>query len=430
MAEVVSIFWFRRDLRVYDNKGLAEALLYGAHVLPIFIFDSTILSQLSDSFDRRVDYIRQALLHIQSELNEQSSDLRVYIGDPLTVWQQILTNYHVTAVFCNKDYEPAAIERDKQVETLLNQHQIPLMSYKDQVIFEQAEIVKQDGNPYTIFTPYSRKWKASLHQKDYELVRPHLKKLKCLEKSDIPSLFTLGFLPTDIKYTKPLLKPDVLHDYADLRDFPAHDAGSSLGIALRFGTLSIRQAVAFAIQHSEVWLNQLIWREFFMQILYHYPRVQHYCFKPKYENIAWRNNEAEFQLWCAGQTGYPLVDAGMNQLNQTGFMHNRVRMVVASFLTKHLLIDWRWGEAYFAQKLNDYDLAANNGNWQWAAGCGCDAAPYFRIFNPSEQARKFDPDQTYINRWRPTAFTHPITPVVDHAFARLRALDVYKFALK
>ncbi|MCY4778599.1 deoxyribodipyrimidine photo-lyase [Sphingobacterium sp. UT-1RO-CII-1] len=429
MVDNISVFWFRRDLRIRDNRGLAAALRSGYCTLPIFIFDTNILSELADTADRRVDYILQALKAVQKELQAYGSDLRVYIGDPLIVWKQLLTDYHVKSVYCNTDYEPAAIRRDAAVVALLQKHSIPFYSFKDHVIFDKAEVVKQDGSPYTVFTPYSRKWKSLLSAQDYAAVQPHYNSLKRLEPIALPTLSAIGFTPTRIKYSKPVLDSHLVKEYALKRDYPSLDAGSGLGIALRFGTLSVREAVAFATLHSETWLNQLIWREFFMQILYHYPLVQQHCFKAKYENIPWQNNEDEFQLWCSGNTGYPLVDAGMNQLNQTGFMHNRVRMVVASFLTKHLLIDWRWGEAYFAQKLNDYDLALNNGNWQWAAGCGCDAVPYFRVFNPSEQSRKFDPHQEYIKRWNPTAYTNPIAPIVDHSWARERALRVYKLAL-
>lgn len=429
MGTGISVFWFRRDLRIRDNSGLSAALRSGYATLPIFIFDTSILSRLPDTADRRVDYIMQALQALQKELQGYGSDLRVYIGEPLIVWRQVLADYDVKAVYCNADYEPEAIERDERIANLLQAQGIGFNAFKDQVIFEKAEVVKQDGSPYTIFTPYSRKWKSLLSIQGCSAAESDFDNLQRLEPILLPTLSDIGFLPTTIQYAKPVLDSRLVRDYATLRDFPALEAGSGLGIALRFGTLSVREAVSFALRHSEVWLNQLIWRDFFMQILYHFPLVQHHCFKVKYESISWQNDENDFQRWCAGETGYPLVDAGMRQLNETGFMHNRVRMLVASFLTKHLLIDWRWGEAYFAEKLNDYDLALNNGNWQWAAGCGCDAAPYFRIFNPSEQARKFDPQHEYIKRWNPTAFTRPIPPIVEHAWARERALKVYKSAI-
>lgn len=430
--EELLVFWFRRDLRLADNRGLAAALDSGLRVLPIFIFDTEILDQLENKADRRVSYIQQALLHIQQQLRDYASDIMVYQDKPLAVFKELTKKYRLKAVYCNADYEPYAIKRDQEIADYLAGEAVAFSSHKDQVLFEKDEILKADGKPYTVYTPYSRRWKAKLEERDYQPQNGDWTRLKEFAPQDaksIPSLEELGFLPTGMEFAEPVINADTLSGYEELRNFPAQDASSRLGIALRFGTISVRKCVTMALQYSGIWLNQLIWREFFMQILYHFPQVQTQCFKPAYEGIQWRNNEAEFALWCAGKTGYPLVDAGMRELNEAGFMHNRVRMLVASFLTKHLLIDWRWGEAYFAEKLLDYELAANNGNWQWAAGCGCDAAPYFRIFNPSEQVRKFDPDLIYVKRWCPDFESLAMQPIVEHKAARERALSTYKKGL-
>lgn len=422
----VNVFWFRRDLRLEDNVGLYHALQSGLKVIPVFIFDTDILNRLQDKKDRRVDYIHQALQHIHKELKRYNSGLYVYHGTPMQVFKKIIQDFNVDKVFCNRDYEPQAIQRDREIEDFLLKHHIQLKDFKDQVIFEKNDILKNDLSPYTVFTPYSKKWKENL--KNIETLTTDLTHFaNYKEPSEIISLKEIGFEKTELEFTEPELNRDIIDSYGKYRDFPAMDHTTHLGTALRFGTISIRKCVQYAVKHNEVWLNELIWREFFMQILYHFPDVVHQCFKKKYENIAWRNNEKEFKAWCEGKTGYPIVDAGMKQLNETGFMHNRVRMVTASFLTKHLLIDWRWGETYFAEKLLDYDLAANNGNWQWAAGCGCDAAPYFRIFNPYEQTKKFDKDSQYIRKWLPEDYVEE--PIVEHTKARDRALKAYKEAL-
>lgn len=425
-----SIFWFRRDLRLDDNKGLSEALKADEKVIPIFIFDKDILDLLEDKHDRRVDYIHQALEKINQELKEFGSSLLTFRGKPLDVFKQLEKDFEIKSVFCNRDYEPAAIKRDDKVKDFLDSKKIDFFDFKDQVIFEKDEVVKDNGEPYTVYTPYSKKWKKLLSEKDYNTSNLKKDQFQKLPKKKILSLKEIGFEKTDLEFEDPKLESKIIDVYDKKRDFPALDATTHLGIALRFGTISVRKCVRFALSHNETWLNELIWREFFMQILFHFPKVVNYCFKEKYENIAWRNNEAEFEKWCNGETGYPIVDAGMRQLNQTGQMHNRIRMVVASFLTKHLLIDWRWGEAYFAKKLLDYDLSANNGNWQWAAGCGCDAAPYFRVFNPDEQTKKFDKGLKYIRKWNPD-FEKDILEnrIVEHKFARERALETYKKGL-
>lgn len=422
----INIFWFRRDLRLEDNVGLHHALKSGNKVLPVFIFDTDILDHLQDKSDQRVDYIQQALTDIDEELKNHKSSLKTYYGKPIDIFKQLTDEFEIETVFCNRDYEPQAIKRDQKIADFLQKVGVGFSDFKDQVIFEKNEILKSDQSPYTVFTPYSRKWKENLKSvKEYESDFSNFIHLK--DSSGILSLEDIGFKKTEIKFIKPSLDKKIIDSYQQYRDFPALDHTTHLGIALRFGTISIRKCVKFALQHSDTWLNELIWREFFMQILFHFPYVVTHCFKEKYENINWRNNEEEFKAWCEGKTGYPIVDAGMRELNETGFMHNRVRMIVASFLTKHLLIDWRWGEAYFAQKLLDYDLSANNGNWQWAAGCGCDAAPYFRIFNPEEQTKKFDKNLSYIKKW--LADYDQSAPLVEHKFARERALKTYKKAL-
>lgn len=426
----INIFWFRRDLRLEDNCGLSYALNSDRKALAVFIFDTDILNRFEDKKDRRVDYIHQVLEQMNEELHKHNSGILTFFGKPKEVFEQLSDDYEIETVYCNRDYEPQAIKRDREVADFLKAKGIQFLDFKDQVIFEKSEITKDDGLPYTVYTPYSRKWKATLNRENYTLYSINKTNFYELPENEIHSLERIGFKKTDMVFRTPVLEEKIISDYDKFRDFPSLNHTTHLGIALRFGTISVRKCVAFALQHNEVWLNELIWREFFMQILYHFPKVVNYCFKEKYENIKWRNNEEEFQRWCSGTTGYPIVDAGINELNQTGFMHNRVRMIAASFLTKHLLIDWRWGEAYFAQKLLDYDLSANNGNWQWAAGCGCDAAPYFRIFNPTEQTKKFDKDLKYTRKWNPD-FEDVLsnTPVVVHEFARKRALEVYKDGL-
>lgn len=427
--EQVAIFWFRRDLRLRDNRGLSAALRSKLKVLPIFIFDRTILDKLSDKADKRVDYIHQALQQLQEDLNKEGSDIRIYYGKPLAIFKELAESFDLKEVYSNRDYEPDAIARDKAVAEWLKTQDIGFYTEKDQVIFEGGEIQKADGTPYSVYTPYSRKWREKLTASDYKTVVMSAENLLRLEKEQMISLEDMGFRKTSFTFEKPQLAHNIIDNYDEYRDYPAEDHTTRLGVALRFGTISIRKCVKFALEHNDTWLSELIWREFFMQILYHFPKVVDHCFKPQYEHIPWRNNEQEFSHWCNGTTGYPLVDAGMRELNETGFMHNRVRMVVASFLTKHLLIDWRWGEAYFAEKLLDYELSSNNGNWQWAAGCGCDAAPYFRVFNPAEQTRKFDKALAYVKRWNPDFESLAQQPIVEHGFARDRALKVYKEAL-
>jgi len=431
--ENVNIFWFRRDLRIDDNHGLFEALNDGLPVVPVFIFDPGILSQFPNPADIRLTFIYRSLSTLNDEFKNHKSGLQVYFSSPEVVFGQLSAKYLVQSVFTNTDYEPAAISRDLKVAKSLQDKGIEFRSFKDQVIFHQEEIVKSDGKPYTVFTPYSRKWKEKLATQPltYFKSKELLSRLKPLSSDYFPELNEIGYQEQVFRFPEKAVDKQLLANYAKTRDFPAENGTSRLGIHLRFGTISIRELTQMAQTHSEVFLNELIWRNFYMDILYHFPHSAQRSFKPAYDFIPWRNDETEFARWCAGETGYPLVDAGMRELNQTGYMHNRVRMVTASFLTKHLLIDWRWGEAYFASKLHDFELASNNGGWQWASGSGCDAAPYFRVFSPDLQAKKFDPQSRYINRWVPEVNTASYPkPIVEHAFARTRAIETYQKALK
>lgn len=424
-----TVFWFRRDLRLQDNAGLFHALKDNEKVAPIFIFDTEILDKLEDHTDLRVQFIHESLEVVKQQLEAMGSSLLVLHGNPVTVFKTLPAK----AVYTNHDYEPYATQRDEHVRQSLQQRSIAFHTFKDQVIFEKNDVVKDDGKPYTIFTPYSKKWKANLNPdslKSYA-TENHFDHLKKTTPLPMLTLEQLGFKRTAFTFPERKIKQAVIEHYHEQRNFPAIAGTTKLSVHLRFGTVSIRKLAQVARTKNETWLNELIWRDFYHMILWHYPHVQHKSFKPAYDAIAWQNNEQEFNAWCAGRTGYPIVDAGMRQLNATGFMHNRVRMIVASFLTKHLLIDWRWGEAYFAKKLLDYDLAANNGGWQWAASSGCDAAPYFRVFNPALQTEKFDPKRDYIKTWVPEVDTpnYP-QPIVDHAFARARVLNAYKAALE
>jgi len=430
----VNIFWFRRDLRLEDNAGLYHALKSKHPVVPIFIFDSNILDELEDKADRRVEFIHAALEEIQEKLVKTGSSLEVYHGKPADVLATLLTKYKIEKVFTNHDYEPYALEREKLIGNLLKEHGAELKTFKDQVILEKEEVLKDDGKPYTVFTPYSRKWKAVLtdfHLKPYPTKKYFTNFFK-QEAYKIPSLKEIGFEAVDQPFPSKNLNEELIKKYGEQRNFPGINGTSKLGVHLRFGTISIRKLATEAKELSETYLNELIWRDFYHCILWHFPQVgKGKAFKPEYDQIEWRQDIGEFDKWCAGQTGYPIVDAGMRELNATGFMHNRVRMIVASFLCKHLLLDWRLGEVYFAKKLLDFDLAANNGGWQWAAGSGCDAAPYFRIFNPRLQTEKFDKDLKYIRHWVPELenFDYP-QPIVNHEFARKRCLEVYGRALK
>ncbi len=428
----ITLFWFRRDLRLDDNHGLYEALSRSEKVLCLFIFDKEILRDLTEKNDKRLSYIHQSLEKIQTELRKKGSSLYVVHDEVLSAFHSVCSAFPVKEVITNHDYEPYALQRDAKVSAWLQTQNIAFRSFKDQVIFEKSEVIKADGKPYTVFTPYARIWKQKLAAEGLAVFGSEnlLHNLVQTPAFALPSLAELGFIETAVSFPPPFPDEAVISNYHLTRNFPAVDGCSRMSPHLRFGTVSIRKLVATAVRLNEQWLNELIWREFFMMILYHFPKVITESFKKKYDNIHWRNNEAEFELWCQGETGYPMVDAGLRELNETGLMHNRVRMITASFLTKHLLIDWRWGESYFAEKLLDYELSSNNGNWQWAAGCGCDAAPYFRIFNPEEQQKKFDPDLKYIKKWIKNYRPGYCLPVVEHKFARERVLREFGIAVK
>jgi deoxyribodipyrimidine photo-lyase len=429
----VNLFWFRRDLRLHDNAGLYHALKAGKPVVPVFIFDKKILDLLEEKDDARVTFIHEAITDMQSALVKAGSTLDVRYGSPEQVFKALLKTYEVEDVFTNHDYEPYASERDGAIKELLEKSGIGFNTYKDQVIFDRDEIIKDDGRPYSVFTPYSKRWLATLNDfylKSYPKANPG--KFYKQSPLDVPSLKKMGFVKTEQDYPTKNPEEALIRHYDKSRDIPGMPGTSRLGVHLRFGTISIRELATKAKSLNDIYLKELIWRDFYQMILWHFPKVgKGHTFKIEYEKIKWRNNEKEFERWCHGDTGYPIVDAGMRELNNTGFMHNRVRMVVASFLCKHLLIDWRWGEAYFAGKLLDFDLASNNGGWQWAAGSGCDAAPYFRIFNPYLQTKKFDPEFKYIRKWVPEfeEFSYP-RPIIEHEAARKRCLEVYAEALK
>lgn len=432
MNSQIAIHWFRRDLRLEDNTALYQALTNNEQVLPIFIFDTEILESLDDKSDARVQFIFDTLMAIRKKLRATGNDIYIAHGSPLDVFKNLIRQYAISTVYTNHDFEPYAIQRDNAVSQFLQEHNIAFKTFKDQVIFEKDDVLKDDGKPYTIYTPYSKKWKLKLTADDLA-PKPSEKYLRYLfQTPPLPeiSLQQLGFLPTKMFIPVNQLNLEIVKNYHNTRDLPAVNGTSRMSVHLRFGTVSIRHLARLTQQVNEKYFNELIWREFYQMILAHFPHVVTKSFKPEYDRIVWRNNESEFESWCQGKTGFPIVDAGMRELNATGHMHNRVRMIVSSFLTKDLLIDWRWGEAYFAKKLLDFDLASNNGGWQWAAGCGVDAAPYFRIFNPQSQTLKFDPELKYISHWVPelNELSYP-KPIVDHSFARDRVLKVYKAAL-
>jgi deoxyribodipyrimidine photo-lyase len=448
MKQPISIFWHRRDLRLHDNAGAYNALRGNHPVLPLFIFDWNILNELEETDDARVTFIHNEIKHLDKELQELGSAMLIRYGKPQSIWEDLVKEYDIAAVYTNRDYEPYAKDRDKDVEQLLAKKDIPFHTFKDHVIFEHMEVEKKAGGVYTVFTPYSRTWRDKLMAETYEGtdIQGNKTELSCFLKPypnedyfdnyvqtkpfEKPSLSDMGFSRSDLEIPDRTVSRKVIKEYDKKRNFPAVDGTSRLGIHFRFGTISIREKAERARQLNGTFLNELIWRDFYAQILSNFPHVVDESFRREYDYIEWRNNEEEFQAWCAGRTGYPMVDAGMRELNETGYMHNRVRMITASFLTKHLLIDWRWGEAYFARKLLDYELASNNGGWQWAAGSGTDAAPYFRIFNPESQFKKFDKEGKYVKKWVPEYGTDDYPdPIVDHKEARKRCLERYKEGL-
>ena len=430
-------FWFRRDLRLEDNCGLWEALNYAkqeeSEICLIFIFDTAILDKLKDKKDLRVQFIYQNLARINQELMGHQASIRIEHGETQLIWQQIIGDERTNAIFCNEDYEDEAVKRDQKIKELIEESGGSFHTYKDQVLFANREVCKANGENYLVFTPYKKTWLKKMESEGIpNYPSESLVELIGRAQETFPSLASIGFEASDFQYPSKVINTQALKDYDQTRDFPALQNGSShLGIHLRFGTISPRQVIDSACHCNETWLSELIWREFFMSLLSLKPKLPEEEFKSKYSAIPWKHDENLFQLWCQGKTGYPIVDAGMRQLNTTGFMHNRVRMITASFLVKHLLIDWRWGERYFKEKLLDYDQSANVGNWQWVAGCGADAAPYFRIFNPSAQTKKFDQDYEYIRRWVPEFGTNKYPePIIDHSFARQRCISTFKTSLQ
>ena len=421
-----NVFWFRRDLRLIDNVGLFHALSQKDKLIPLFIFDTNIIDHLPKD-DSRISFIYNQLRKINEELQSYGSSLLVLKGDPKSVFEKLISKYNINTVFSNEDYEPYALDRDRKVTEYLKHQDIFHKQYKDQVVFSPLEILKDDGNPYTVYTPYKNKWLSRFRENPIS-IHDEMNVVNYHNHSfEFPTIEQLGFEFSKIQVRDYTLK--ILDSYKENRDIPYNDQTSYLSVHLRFGTVSVREIIN-QLKRNEVFLSELIWREFFMQILYNFPHVVNNSFKSKYDKIEWRNNKEEFKKWCEGKTGYPIVDAGMRQLNQTGYMHNRVRMIVAGFLCKHLLIDWRWGEKYFAKKLLDFELSSNNGNWQWAAGTGCDAAPYFRIFNPFTQQKKFDKEFKYVKRWIDDFNEDDyLEYIVDHKEARERALICYKSAL-
>lgn len=428
----INIFWFRRDLRLHDNHGLYRALASGLPVLPVFIFDKNILDELP-SPDPRVQFIYDQTQLINKKLLEMGNGLKIIYSTPKEAFLDLLNNYNVKDIYANKDYEPYALDRDQSILKLAESKSASLNLFKDHVVYEQDEVLSNSNTPYTVFTPYKKKWLLRLNEEGipYYPSEENLDKLYKIIDLHSPSLRDIGFEPSDIDIPNPLINKSIIRNYDKTRNYPALAKGTSrLGIHFRFGTISIREKVNKAKEINETYLSELIWRDFYSQIIYHFPHVVDNAFRAKYDKIMWRDSDSDYNKWCLGQTGYPLVDAGMRELNATGHMHNRVRMVVASFLTKHLLIDWRRGEAYFAAKLLDFDLASNNGGWQWASGSGTDAAPYFRIFNPTSQLEKFDKELIYVKKWVPEYGTDQYPdPMVDHKFARERCLETYKSAL-
>lgn len=429
---VVNIFWMRRDLRLDDNTALFHALKTRENVMIVYIFNPEILLRIDNGSDYRVNFIYETLLQIKNELEKIGSTLYIAHGRPIEIFKVLTDKFHICSVYCNRDYEPYTNYRDLEVERFLKINRTEFNTYKDHVIFEKDEIIKNDGKPYTVFTPYKNKF---LEKLNLDMVRANKTSLYYhnfirMKPMAVPTIESIGFSRVSNIFPPRSLPQSLLENYEANRDFPSRNGTSRLSLHLRFGTVSIRRITALAMLHSSVFLSELIWRNFYSQILWFFPHVSTRAFKSAYDHIRWENDQNQFQAWCDGITGYPLVDAGMRELNETGFMHNRVRMVTASFLCKHLLIDWRWGETYFASKLNDYDLASNNGGWQWASGSGCDAAPYFRIFNPELQTQRFDQDLAYIRKWVPEYGTdkYPVK-IIEHGFARERAISRYKEGL-
>lgn len=432
VKQKISVVWLERNLRLEDNYALFEAVKRGYKILFLYVFDPKVLEEFSRKDDRRIHFIHQHLVQINKALAEFGASLVVSCQSVFKAFEDLQKHFDIQEVFAVKDYEPKKIKRNLALQEYLSQQDIETHFLCDRILMEVDKIVKPDSTPYKVYSYYAKAYKKELALMQIASYKVELsKELLVIDyPCQIPSLKELGYSECNEVFTQGVLDPEILKHYATTRDFPDLDATSHIGVCLVYGTISIRECFLYALEYSSVWLDQLIWREFFIQILYHFPKVELTCFKEKYQQITWRNNLEEFELWCQGKTGYPLVDAGIRELRATGFMQNRVRMVVASFLCKHLLIDYRWGEAFFAQYLLDYELASNNGNWQWCSSTGCDSAPYFRVFNPSLQIKRFDPDNSYIKKWVPEAFTSDyLLPIVEHQEARLRAIQCYKKGL-
>ena len=430
MKKEISIFWFRRDLRLDDNKGLFNALNENETVLPIFIYDKNILDKLKKD-DHRIDYINYSILKMNNLLSKKNKSISSFYGYPNEVFSKLINEFDIKKVYVNRDYTPYSIKRDLIIQKLLENNKIQFYDFKDHVLFEKNEIVKDDGTPYKVYTPFSKKWINKMNEQGVANYSSENLIEKLINSDNVFETESIGFTRSEINFLKSNVSDEIIKNYELKRNFPSSNGTSKIGVELRFGTISTRKLITKACKSkNNTFLKELVWREFFQQILYHFPRTITESFKPKYERIEWLNNENDFRKWCKGQTGYPIVDAGMRELNKTGFMHNRARMVVGSFLCKHLLIDWRWGEAYFREKLYDYETASNVGNWQWVAGCGVDAAPYFRIFNPHEQLKKFDKYFEYVKKWVPEFESDKyINQIIDHKKARERCLSTYKKAL-
>ncbi|MFZ5630073.1 MAG: cryptochrome/photolyase family protein [Spirochaetota bacterium] len=433
-ADRVAIHWFRRDLRLDDNTALAAAAKSGLEVLPIFIFDTNILSRLRLKDDRRVAFIHETLMNLRKVLQQQGGELLVLCGKPEEIFPVLFERFSVAAVYCNEDYEPYARERDAKIARLCSERGIVFTATKDHVVFAPHEVLKDDGTPYHVFTPYSRRWLAAFEQNPPagQNGAPLCRWLRANDIDPMPRLEDLGFSPVASLAPPAALDSAIIENYAATRDIPGIRGTSRLGIHLRFGTISVRRLALVARELNAKFLAELIWREFYQMILWYYPDTVSKAFRSQYAALRFPGTEEDFRRWRNAETGYDLVDAGIRELVETGFMHNRVRMVVASFLTKHLLCDWRWGEHFFAQYLLDYELASNVGGWQWSAGIGVDAAPYFRIFNPSEQQKKYDPEGVYVQKWLgadSNFFGTPRPqPIVDHRFARERCLKFFSSA--
>lgn len=427
-VQPINVVWLRRNLRIEDNPIIQKAAKDDLPILLLFIFDKNILSKLAKD-DARVDFIHRTLEKLRTQLQSYKASILCVHGFPDEIIRKLIKSVRINAIFHAEDFEPAAKLRDDKIKEIAQESGIAVYTALDHVIFHPSSVLNKQGRPYLVYTPYYRAWKEKFVQNLDFLCQQKSNEFQGIEADfDIPTLKEIGFAPTPIALPQATVDRTLMETYKERRDFPAQDAASRLGLHLRFGTISpLQLALEAAKTTDDTFLKQLIWREFFIQIMYHFPESMNAAFKPAYRNMPWRFDEGQFDRWKAGQTGIPIVDAGMRELIATGTMHNRVRMIAASWLTKNLLIDWRLGERYFAEKLLDFELASNVGNWQWVAGTGVDAAPYFRIFNPHSQAKKFDPQGAYIRKWVPEFDSLTYTaPMIDYKASRERCLAFYK----